>query len=320
VLGGGAAGFLLSLPLGMLGAAPPSVAAVVLGLPLAALAIALLLGWVRHGELPRILPALGVAVLLIDLLTTGGIGMPSIAGTFWLLLALGLSGGVGEGATDHARMVPGLSAGAVRRDFRAGVAWVALIAAIVLAAACYRAAYNPVLACQAQLRLSEREPDRMIEHLEAAAAADPISAEPWRRLADSALDLRRQSPTREQFDRFQQANAKFLQLAPNSASAWQVSGDWFMEAASQSDDVGSTFAKDAVAEAVGAYRQAARLYPNSALTRAKLAEALRFSGDRGGFQREAETALWLDRITPHIDHKLPADLRERLTRGLGNTR
>ena len=280
VLAGGAAGFLLSLPLGWLGAVPPSAAAVVLGLPLAALAVALLLGWIRHGELPRMLPALGVAVLLIDLLTTGGIGMPSIAGTFWLLLALGLQDGSGEAATDHAHMVPGLSAGAgqqypqsctggqAARGTR--LATLLLIAAIVLGAACYRTAYSPVLACQAQLRLSEREPDRMIEHLEAAAAADLLSAEPWRQLAASALGLWRQVPTRERFGLFQQANAKFLQLAPNSASAWQASGDWFMEAASQSNDVGSTFAKDAVAEAVGAYRQAARLYPNSALNSGKV--------------------------------------------------
>ncbi len=90
VLLGGLVGFLLSLPLGMLSAAPPGVAPVLLGLPLAAATIAVLLGWIREGQLPRWLPAVGVAVLLIDLSAAGGIGFPGVAGTFWLLLALGL--------------------------------------------------------------------------------------------------------------------------------------------------------------------------------------------------------------------------------------
>ena len=105
VLLGGALGFVLSVPFGLLSAAPPSVmvidlgfaqpalpAAVLLGLPLAAAAIALLWGWIAHGRWSPRLPAIGVVVVLVDLLATGGIGLPSVAGTFWLLLALGLVG------------------------------------------------------------------------------------------------------------------------------------------------------------------------------------------------------------------------------------
>ena len=87
---GGLVGFLLSLPLGMLSAAPPGLMPVLLGLPLAAATIGVLLVWIRDGRLPRWLPAVGVVVLLIDLLATGGIGFPGVAGTLWLLLALGL--------------------------------------------------------------------------------------------------------------------------------------------------------------------------------------------------------------------------------------
>ena len=155
VLVGGAAGFLLSVPVGLLSAAPPGMAVVLLGLPLAAAAVMLMRGWIREGRLPRLLPAIGVVVLLVDLLAAGGIGLPSVAGTFWLLLALGLQG-----------QPP--------RGLRPVGAWVGLLAAIALAIACYRTAYSPVLGCQAQLRLAEREPARAVEHLEAAAAADPL--------------------------------------------------------------------------------------------------------------------------------------------------
>jgi hypothetical protein len=95
-----------------------------------------------------------------------------------------------------------------------------------------------------------------------------------------------------------------------------ASGDWFIEAWSHTDKKAS----NTLDAAVAAYRRAGQLYPNSALIRAKLAESLRFSGDQSGFRREAETALWLDQITPHIDHKLPSELRERLARDLGSAR
>ena len=48
VLAGGAAGFLLSVPVGLLSAAPPGMAVVLLGLPLAAAAVMLMLGWIRE--------------------------------------------------------------------------------------------------------------------------------------------------------------------------------------------------------------------------------------------------------------------------------
>ena len=167
VLAGGAAGFLLSVPLGRLSAAPPSAAAallglplvtaVLVGLPLAMATVGILWGWIRDGRLPRLLPAVGIAVLLVDLLTTGGIGMPGVAGTLWLLLALGLGG-------------------ERPRKIHATAAWAALLVAIGLVAACYYTAYDPVLGCQVQLQMAEREPARAVEHLEAAAAADPWSS------------------------------------------------------------------------------------------------------------------------------------------------
>ncbi len=298
VLAGGGLGFLLSLPLGMLSAAPPGIAEVLLGLPLAAATILLLLGWIRNGQLPGWLPGLGVAALLIDLLATGGIGLPSVAGTFWLLLALGQEG-------------------RRPREFRAVAAWAALAVAILLAVACYLSAYGPVLRCQAKLRQAEREPSRAIEHLEAAAAADPLAAEPCRRLAAYEFDIWWQQPNNADFARFTAARNKLRELAPNSATDRLAAGDWALRAWSKKDTHGDRLVGGELQFSINAFRRAVDLYPNSALHRARLAEAYLAAGDRTAFRREAETALRLDEITPHIDKKLPADLRESLLDSLG---
>jgi O-antigen ligase len=283
---GGVAGFLVSLLLGLLAAAPPGYAPVLIGMPAAAVALVLLRGWVREGEMPGWLPGVGVAAMLIALLTSGGIGIPSVAGSLWLLLALGLEG-------RRHRVLPG------------GVAWAALAAMLLLAFACYRTAYWPVLNCQAEMRWAERQPSRMAEHLEAAAAADPLTAEPWRQLAGLAFGRWRQTQSAEDWFQFTRARDKMLSLDPRSSLAWLAAGDW----ASQSGA-----AAEHVQYAVRAYRRAAALYPNSALIRAKLAESLWKAGERVDFRTEAEWALRLDGITPHEDKNLPAELRERLQR------
>jgi cytochrome c-type biogenesis protein CcmH/NrfG len=197
---------------------------------------------------------------------------------------------------------------------------VGLAGAILLAAACYVTAYRPVLGCQAQLRMAEHEPERAVEHLDAAAAADRYSPEPWQRLAAIELWEWLRAPSRDSFDRFEAAIANANRLAPNSASAWLGSGDAYWQAASQLDYRDyrrKSFRPILLSKAVEAYRQAVLLYPNSAQYRAKLAEALLAQGNTDDFPREAETALRLDRETPHLDKKLPDDVRSRLLRGLG---
>ncbi len=297
VLAGGAFGFLLSVPVGMLSAAPPGRAAVLLGLPLAAATAAIMWPWIKDGRLPRLLPAVGVVVILIDLLASGGIGFPGVAETFWLLLAVGL---LGEQP----------------RALHPAGAWAGRLVALALVVACYATAYSPVLGCQGQLRKAEREPARAVEHLEAAATADPLAAEPWRQLAAIALESWWRQPSEDAFHRFEQAVAKTLELAPNSAPARSAAGDWYLRASLKRSSGDAKVASDAIKKAVAAYRQVVELYPNSPLHRAKLAEACLAAGDPTAFRAEATAALRLDEATPHADKKLPAALRERLSHGL----
>jgi O-antigen ligase len=292
VLAGGVVGFVLAVPMGILSAAPLGPAPVLLGLPLAAAAVALMYGWIREGVLPTWLPGVCVAALLVNLLAAGGIAFPAIAGTFWLLLALTFDG-------RHLRTWPIVAA------------WAALVGCMALSVACYFTAYRPVMRCQLELQLAEHEPDRAIAHIEAAAAADPLSSEPWRQLAAIAIEDWCKRPQKVIFSRFLEAKDKALKLAPNSAGLWLAAGDWMSRAYSKADDRGNRLMPDAIRSTVESYRRAVQLYPNNAISRAKLAEACLAAGDRAAFRREAEIALQLDKITPHSDKKLPDPMRER---------
>jgi hypothetical protein len=297
ILAGGGVGFILSIPLGMLSAAPPSLIAIMIGLPLAGLTIAALWGWVRDGWLPPLLPALGVAVLLINLLAAGGIAMPGVAGTLWTLMAVGLCG-------------------VWSKVLSRAAAWLLLASSLCMAVACYLTYYRPVLDAQMNMRMAEQNPEHAAEWLQAAAKSDPLAAEPWRRLMVAKFANYPHNLGREPLDRLHHAVKEFLRLNPNSASAWMTVGDGYSILAPAFSDALEDAKRETQAKALRAYRRTVELYPNGAIQRAKLALALYQAGDRPAFRREAQSALQLDEITPHEDKKLPPDVREQLLRGL----
>ena len=139
-----------------------------------------------------------------------------------------------------------------------------LAVAILLAGACYLTAYRPVLGCQAELQMAEREPERAIEHLAAAAAADRFSPEPWQRLAAIELGDWIRAPGSDSFNRFESAMTHANRLAPNSASSWLAAGDAYSQAASALDGRRQSLRSEVLGKAVAADRRAVSLYPNSA--------------------------------------------------------
>ena len=290
VLGGAAAGFLLAVPIGWMSAAPPGITAVLLGLPLAAACTAMLTPWIIWGRLPVFLPAIGVLVLLVNLLAAGGMGFPGVAGSLWLLMALGAN------LSGHARV----------SLFPRSTALAALTAAVALAVTCYASAYGPVLRSGGAMRRAWEEPSEAPEHLQEAAEADPLAAEPRLQLAAFAFHRWQQNPTPEIFKTFERRTAEALELAPRSASMRMVSGDRYLDAFLE------TRQEDYAEKAVRTYGRAVDLDPNNGLGRAKLAVALRASGDEPGFQEQAAAALRLDELTPHADRKLPEGIRLRL--------
>ncbi len=178
--------------------------------------------------------------------------------------------------------------------------------ALALAVACYSTAYSPVLRCQGEMRAARRKPSEAEKHLQVAAVADPLAAEPWRQLAAIAFEDWWKNSNDERFRRFEQYNATALELATNSAPAWLASGNWYTRAYAK------TGRRAEIDKAVAAYSRAVHFYHNSALNRAKLALAHQAAGNQADFRREADAALRLDRLTPHADKKLPEELRKQL--------
>jgi len=318
VLAGAACGFPLAWVLGLLSAGPPDAMTMLIEFSLAAGSVVLMSGWIRAGRLPSALPAIGVVVLLVDLLTTGGISFPGVAGTFWLLLAIGLcapeeEAAQGSGAVRKASpLPPGDGPHALPRI----AALAGLVLAITLAVTCYSTAYSPVLRCQGLMHAAQREiledrPAQAEKYLEAAAAADPLAAEPRRQLAQITFYAWSQHPTQQAFEEFEVYNDAAVQRARNSAMAWLESGDWYQKAYAKRDRHDETTRMRAIEKAMAAHEQAVNLYPNSALCRAKLALAYKAAGYPEAFREQAKTALELDDQTPHLDKKLGA-LREQL--------
>jgi tetratricopeptide (TPR) repeat protein len=250
--------------------------------------------------MPAVLPAVGVLTLLVNLLAAGGIGFPGVAGSLWLLLAVGLNT---AGADQPPRTLPRISAVAV------------LVVALALAVACYASAYGPVLRCQAELRpvqeaWAEGNLAAAEKHLLAAAKADPLAADPRHQLLAVASKRWREKKTPEtlrQLDRYLDRYDQVLaELAPNSSRAWLAAGELHEEVYS------ATGRRGDVDRAIEAYSRAVALYPNSGLCRARLALAHQAAGDLRNFRDQADWALRLDQQTPHADKKLPPELRRRL--------
>ena len=284
---GGMAGLLLSIPLGLMSTAPPGLSAVGWGILFGSGTVALMASWIRQGDLPRWLIATGVVVLLVNLLAAGGIGFPGVAGTLWLLMAVGLRG---DGVHSFARPL----------------AVALLVAGMLLAAACYQTAYSPVIRCRGQLRTAQSHPNEAAKYLLAAAEADPRSEEAQQQLAALALAQWHHNPTPQGFVIFEQHCRRMLELAPNASAAWFAAGQWYDLAHRTSGN-----AKH-LDQAIAHYRRAVELYPNNSTQRARLALALTAADHKQEARQEAEAALRLDGQTPHADKRLPKDLNSRM--------
>ncbi|MGH7138198.1 MAG: O-antigen ligase family protein, partial [Pirellulales bacterium] len=252
-------------------------------------------GWIRRGSLPTYVPFVAALALLVNLLVAGGISFAGVAGTLWLLVA------VGTNENRPRRRLP--------RSLLMGLC----VANAALFIACYFSAYRPVLACRrlTALALSERSDAR--ERLVAAAAADPLADEPWHLLAEGDFSSWLRDPSTESAT-WEKEQQEVLRRRPHSSAAWQEAGKRYLTAYHESqDDQRERF----LSAALDHLRTAAELYPNSALVHAKLAVAFA-AADGNKASEEAAIAMELHKKTPHEDQKLPHDLlnaTQRLMKG-----
>ena len=278
VLAGLVGGFLLSIPLGQISSAPLSHVpamiglpmAVMIGLPVAVVCMALLIPWVRRGTFPpddhdhdhgymvpdMVLAGLGVAVLLVDLLTTGGIGIPAVAQSLWLLLALGL-----DGAWPRARR---------------GVAIALLAIGLGLSVACHQTSYARVLPCEGLQRVARREyldGDRQaaLEASRQAVEADPRSSDAQALLAEIELDSWLADLKLADYEAFETHDALARRMAPQAVPVWRASAERYRRAFEKTDDRGRRVQPRAIEQALVIAQRAVELYPGSGSDRAALA-------------------------------------------------
>jgi hypothetical protein len=152
----------------------------------------------------------------------------------------------------------------------------------------------------------ETEGKGLEQALTAAAAADPLSEEPCRLLAEHELQLWQENRAAESRRRFAAAAEAMLHLRPKSSSAWRQVGQWYVSIAALTRD------PEDARLAAGYFERSVQLYPTSAVLRAELAEAQAAAGDDLAAGLTAAEACRLDASTPHLDKQLTSPQRKRM--------
>jgi hypothetical protein len=304
MVAGAAVGFLLAFVIGPGVRLEFSQEQLASGLVVSGCVIACCWGWIMHGALSPRMPALAVIVLAIHLLASGGIAIPGVADTWWMLLALGFNSvdrDAGALVQDGKRRLPAWSWGCAL-----------LLLAAATGASCYFLAFRPVVRCHAALASAMDEPggvDKRINRLVDAAEADPLSPEPWWLIAELEYGRLLEDPKQEDWmKRFVNATSKVLDLRPYSSAAWRQCGRWYYElyARDQKLDTGNP--------ARVCFDRAVALYPNMAQLRGEYALALGATGNQREAKAQLDVARRLDQLTPHADKKLSPQMVEQLKR------
>lgn len=244
-----------------------------------------------------------VVALLVHLLGQGGISMPVVSTTLFLILL-----------RDLAPKNSDLAAGPGRAStFVAGLA-TALTAAT--AAACFFTATKPVMLARAYSDLGEYEAtlgnrQGAREQFQRAIEADPLDPEPWVALGE--LDLmrwrRETTPVDADFERGMEHMQQAIARDPLHAKLYATLGQWESLRFKRTGD------RSAAEQAVHWFQQALERYPQSARIRADYALALAAAGQSEAARDEADSALELDRLDGrlgHYDKMLDDDTRARL--------
>lgn len=292
VYGGAAAGFVVALIVGPLSGLPLGMEKLAGGLCVGAISLLVLHRWVREGQLSPTVVAVAILAILVNLLASGGILYPAVAGSLWLLLAVGLN------LTEERRPLVGKLAPAI-----------VFIGCAIATIAQYFTGYSPVLRSQGAMMLAlELVDDRAAQEraLLLAAEADPRAAEPWQEIASLRLRRWLDEPGTRALEEFRKASEHYLLLKPQSSSAYRLVGNWWRQIF---DAAPSAISAEQAAVQLS---RAVELYPNLAALRAELALAYDAAGEPDKAEQEATKALNLDRATTHLDKKLSPSIRKKI--------
>lgn len=326
ILIGGALGFVLVLLGGLLLADVPDMRVACLFAAWAPLAI--LLSRIPLDRYPSWLTAgvgAGIVALVVHLFGAGGIEMPAVVQTLLVLFAIGSTPASGESSAVDSRKAAARPP-QVPSSGRFGSLAQPLISITlaVLCMLCWTSAVGPVLERQLALAAGDAALERgrfdiARERYASAGGSDPLSPEPFQRLA--RLELMRWQRSggldRQAFE----DGLKWADLAvaadPHNPYARQLPADAWWERHRLSGD------PEDAQQAARWFARAVADYPTSAFLHARLAQALSGSGDADDGRGHAETALKLDEIARqygHSDKRLPPDLRMQIQKLLERPR
>jgi O-antigen ligase len=259
---------------------------------------------VRTGAFPAVASGAGALAVAVNLLASGGIGMPPVALALWGLLALGQN------------LREDRPCGRLRHS-RDWVAPLALAIGLAAAVGVFLGAIGPHWECQARLTAAEaaiasRRPDydeaRLL--LVEAARRDPLDPAPWVTLANlewRAWQTRRETPISNTAVKVATAldTAMRPPRNPDSLPILRYRIDLLDQVLSAPEL--SAFPRPRRELLERRYLTTARmvsLYPTSAALWARHATAAADLGRTSDAQSHAARALELDRLTPHRDKKL----------------
>ena len=259
--------------------------------------------------------------LLVHLLGAGGIEMPAITQTLFVLFALGaMKSSPGDEKTSNAQRSP-----VVHQDRGKMFPVVLAVGAgcALLFAYCLATTTLPVLNRKSLLVLgdydfSERDDlTAAMAQYQIAAETDPCSPEPPERQAELSFQRWKGLPTasEDEFDRVVNYSQKVIELDPYSARHYRALGLRYLKKFARSKK------PDDIAGAVEFLTQATGRYSHNSRLRAELADALHKSGRLTQAGQQAEQAIRLDTINhreKHEDKYLPPDVRAAMQKFIGS--
>lgn len=299
--GGAIAGLFLGWVVSLAASVPLPIRSFSLLLVVLLVSLAVLLPWIRAGRLTPSVVLVGIAVLLVNLLAAGSLVFPAVAGTLWLLVAVGAS------LTDARRS---------QRTYIPHVAYVVAALGLLVGLMCYLTAYYPVIKSQEQLSESIAAQQRgdiaaAEEHLAAAVAADPHDAQLAIRLAELRYHLLPEKPTENAIEQVKAAAELARTRSPHDASLLGDQGRLYL---GLFERVGQPELLD---RAEKLFRHALERYPTSIMLHASLALTLAARAQPVAARAEANVALRLEATALQADHqdkRIPAELRQQLLR------
>ena len=249
-------------------------------LPASAFTFVCLQAWIAKGAWQRWWCLMAVAALLINLSAAGGISFPAVACSMWCLLAI-----------SDVRQVRQLSQQSLL---------LAILGLLLFSASFALLFLRPVLERQRHMLDygNAQSGQEASTSLSRAIHADPRSPEPTRFAAVTALRRWLELERRDGERVFGKALDQMLATNPHSESTRALAGRMALTA------FAATMSEEWLDRAIVEFEMARQLYPNYAMSHARLAWAYHLAGRAGEAARAADFALKLDTMHAHEEHKL----------------